>query len=122
MKLTGFVISIISIYILTGCNHNTKNHNRDEARQLYRQTVHEIRIYTDSMKNAHDSVEVIRLDDEFRERLTKINMESSPETDALLSEGENDTLFILTSNYLAVKKNRLKKLGTITDLLSDTIN
>lgn len=122
MKLTGFVISIIAICIPTGCVQNTHIHNRDEARQLYRQSVREIRIYTDSMKNAHDSVEVIRLDEGFRERLTKINMESSPETDALLSEGENDTLFLLTSNYLAVKKNRLKNLGTIKSLQSDTIN
>lgn len=112
----------ISASLLSACGDKVIEKDRLDARKLYKETATITRTYTDSMKNARDSTEIMSLDNRFSEKITEINMDVPPETDAHLSEGENDTLFLLVRNYLAIKNHRLKKARDFKNIEpSDTI-
>ncbi len=122
MKNTELMTLAISVTLLSACGDKVIEKDRLDARRLYKETATITRTYTDSMKNARDSTEIMSLDNRFSEKLTQINMDVPPETDAHLSEGENDTLFLLVRNYLAVKNHRLKKARDFKNIEpSDTI-
>lgn len=122
MKNTELMALAISASLLSACGDKVIEKDRLDARKLYKETATITRTYTDSMKNARDSTEIMSLDNRFSEKITEINMDVPPETDAHLSEGENDTLFLLVRNYLAIKNHRLKKARDFKNIEpSDTI-
>ncbi len=95
---------------MLGCNRSeTETLEDNSAITLYQDVKHLTLMYTDSMKGASDTLAILRLDSSFQAKLTEINMAVSPETDAELTEGQNDTLFRLLQNYLIIKSNRCKK-------------
>ena len=108
MKIAG-VIATIVISLLASCASDTSNVRHDDARRLFRESVRLLNSYCDSMRTASDSASIRRIEDECRDRLMRLNMDMPAETDMYLTEGENDTLYILTKNFVIIRNRQLKK-------------
>ena len=95
---------------LCACQKESGDNRRHEARKLYVKEINILSAYCDSMKQAQDSLRAARLDSCCLAALTDLNMRNEPELDAALTEGENDTLYMLTNYYVKLrdKKFRIK--------------
>lgn len=115
------IIGIISILLITaaGCDKKTERKTRGEEDRLYSESVALIKRYTDSLAATTDSTQIHNLMTHFQDRLDKINNGVSPETDMLMSEGQNDTLAELVAKLLETRDKSLK--GPETAEHTDTI-
>ena len=100
--LISFATALIATSF-AACDENNEKTDRSEARHLFVATVNLTAAYCDSMKLAADSAAVARLDNAYQAQLTRLNMGVAPETDTKLTEGENDTLYILTRKYVMIR-------------------
>lgn len=104
MKRSVLNLLIPAILLFTeGCAEKPVETLAPEARDLYKKSADLIRSYTDSITRAEDSVSWAAIDHRFEERLTKLNFKYPADTDLHLSQGENDTLYILTTRYVRAK-------------------
>lgn len=104
-----------------GCSQAEHDNSRREAHKLYIKQVKLIGSYIDSLRHAPDSATVYRLDSRFQEQLTRLNMNAEAELDTKLTEGENDTLFLLTERYIKLrnrKVGKMKDIPVVTDTLA----
>lgn len=98
-----FLLAIASM----GCDTGRNNPRGADAPSLFHKSMSLIKAYTDSMMLATDSTRVESLANGLEERLTKLNFSYPADTDLQLTEGENDTLAIVTSKFVKLKKERL---------------
>ena len=113
--LTSLII-FLSI-MLFSCN-GTKDNSRDaEVKSLYIQSRDLALNYTDSIRNAKDSIEVKRLSDSFEDALTKLNYSFPPDLGLEISEARNDTLSHLILNFASLRDARLKDFHLAVDTI-----
>lgn len=115
------IAAVMALLLFASCRNNEERKDRREARHLFISTFNLTAAYCDSMKCAADSAAVIRLDNDYQEKLTKLNLSVSPETDALLTEGENDTLYMLSRKYVMLR-NKMERTVGINRALANTQN
>ncbi|MEE1022497.1 MAG: hypothetical protein U0L83_05145 [Muribaculaceae bacterium] len=108
MKTLPFIALMCAI-MLAACVQTTDQSKRADARRLYIRSAELAKLYGDSIQAAKDSATVNRLDSTYLAELTKLNLSVPPETDIWLTEGENDTLFMLTETYVEIRARRLGK-------------
>ncbi|MDE7160846.1 MAG: hypothetical protein K2O24_08410 [Muribaculaceae bacterium] len=96
--------------LLCACAEQQQDSLQPEARELFRESAAHIRAYTDSMSRAKDSVSWATLDRRFEERITRLNFKYPPDTDLHLSQGENDTLYILTLRYIKARSDARERI------------
>ena len=108
--LISFATALIATSF-AACDENNEKTDRSEARHLFVATVNLTAAYCDSMKLAADSAAVARLDNAYQAQLTRLNMGVAPETDTKLTEGENDTLYILTRKYVMIRSKMERLTG-----------
>lgn len=89
------------------CSGDSHKRRGDEVSSLYSHSVSLIKSYTDSMKLATDSARVNALAENLEIRLTSLNFKYPADTDLLMTEGENDTLAMMVSKFVKLKKERL---------------
>lgn len=105
------IAAATALLLFASCSNNEERKDRREARHLFVSTFNLTAAYCDSMKLATDSAAVIRLDNDYQEKLTRLNLSVSPETDALLTEGENDTLYMLSRKYVMLRNKTERTVG-----------
>lgn len=115
------IAAVMALLLFASCRNNEERKDRREARHLFISTFNLTAAYCDSMKCAADSAAVIRLDNDYQEKLTKLNLSVSPETDALLTEGENDTLYMLSRKYVMLR-NKMERTVGIDHTPANTLN
>ena len=85
----------------------------DDTDLLYHSTLKLTKIYADSIKMATDSATASGAFSRFNAELDSLNFRVRPDTDLLLTEGENDTIY---ANLMTVRKiydRKMKELGEI---------
>lgn len=103
--------STVLLLAFTGCKENDGDKSvPDLSDNLYRESVALLKVYSDSIRNAADTMTLQRLSDRCRDRIDALNYHYPPDTYAGMTEGQNDTLSILTHNVVVYRKNRLKYL------------
>lgn len=119
MKLTREIIPAILILCAAAasCTHDNTSQRDPYAIRLYEQSRQLLLQYTDSFQSARDTAAIARIEKSYHDKLLKINFSVPPDTDIRMSEGENDTLYMLTKKMLVVKEKRLKKLTTSADTI-----
>ena len=79
------------------------------------------REYTDSMRQAPDSVRALDLDLRLQEALAAITMQYPPETDARFPEGATDTLSAATEFFAEMRREAMLRKDTMAAYPVDSI-
>ena len=104
------VISLINVMVLASCvNNDEGNKNLLLPRQLFSQSAELLNDEIKNIFNMRDSLEVDSLHEALEKKLVDINFSYPPETDLLLTEQENDSLFKLLSVFRNIKEEKLKE-------------
>lgn len=115
-------MSVLSVFLFSSmsCRHRKGDEEKDDSDRLYYSTLNLIKLYSDSLKTASDSLTVQEMFTRFNAELDSLNFSVDPDTDLLLSEGENDTMFIELSSLRKLYENRLKVFGNVVDTETDS--
>lgn len=120
MKRVASSSLLLGLVISTSCRRPVPDSHREDAVDLYSKSVKLIRQYIDSLSNAVDSAEVIRINNRFEHDLTALNFKYPSETCLEISEGENDTLTNLTERLIQVRDSAFYRFAH-PELFADTI-
>lgn len=99
---------ILLSFGLVACKEKQAPTLAKEAQELYSKSVGLISLYTDSLLASKDSSTLIQLDKRFENTLTKLNYQYPAGTDYEITEGENDTLTMMSVRYVSLKDSLLK--------------
>jgi len=110
-KSLKLFLFITSASCLVSCINVETGGNDMNADRLYRKSRQLLLQYTDSFRNARDTADITRIEKKYHSDMIKINFSVPPETDTKMSEGENDTLYMLTAKMLLIKNNKLKSIS-----------
>ncbi|MDE5996811.1 MAG: hypothetical protein K2G77_01215 [Muribaculaceae bacterium] len=104
-----FVIAFISMSLgcFCGCKPEKNIKDRSEATEMYGKICKLTKEYAESLTNAPDSSAWALLCNEFEEKLDKISFSYPPDTDLLLTEGQNDTIHLLMLDYIKARDERI---------------
>lgn len=109
MKLKhSLPVQALVAFSLLSCNRPKEMTRPDDTDTLYKESVALAREFTDSIRTAPDSVAALRAFASFGTRLDSLNYALAPDTDLLLTEGENDTLFMEITAVRTELEQRLK--------------
>ena len=93
-----------------GCTQEKNRKDRSQAEEMYGQICKLVKEYTDRLEVAPDSADWAEVCTEFEEKLDKISFSYPPDTDLLLTEGQNDTIHALMQDYVRVRGERIHGL------------
>lgn len=104
------VMSLLLLVALPSCGGGSDDETGDDSDRLYHETVRLAHIYADSIRNAPDSAAAMGAFAHFQEKLDTLNFSVKADTDLLLTEGENDTIFLNLQAIRKIYDNKLKAL------------
>lgn len=98
--------------LLSACNGSVADQQEanDQSDRLYHASLSLIAAYTDSLRLASDSAAVNETFQRFQQELDSLNQSVPPDTDLLLTEGENDTIYMRLTTLREIYNSRLKSL------------
>ena len=108
MKKT-FLFTLIAIICscLAGCKTENKVKDRSDADKMFARICKLTQEYTEKLSEASDSATWAQVYNEFEDKLEKISFSYPPDTDLLLTEGQNDTIQNLLEEIVKVKKEKI---------------
>ncbi len=106
-KTVLFTLLAAVLLCAGGCSPEKKKKDRGEANEMFERICKLTEDYTKRLENAPDSADWASLCSEFEEKLDKITFSYPPDTDLLLTEGQNDTIHLLMDKYVNVRKGRI---------------
>lgn len=108
---------IIVIAILTiggicgfGCSQEKKTYDRSDANEMFGKICNLTKEYTGKLTESPDSSTWAATCAEFEDKLDKINFSYPPDTDLLLTEGQNDTIHALMLEYINARDERIHNI------------
>lgn len=105
------VILAAAVSLVTvGCGNGKKVKDRTEAHELFEAVTSLTKSYTARVAVATDSVTWAMLCEEYEDSLDKVNFSFPPDTDLMLTEGQNDTITSLLATYVRVRDERIHSL------------
>lgn len=112
MKRTLYIgfLAFVVIVAASGCRKENKVKDRTEATEMFSRIVALTEEYTAKIAAVPDSTEWSAMGKEFEEKLDKINFSYPPDTDLLMTEGQNDTITALMSEYVTARDRRIRSL------------
>ena len=105
-----FIIALLAVISAFGCTTEKKNKDRREASDMFNRICKLTKEYTEKLSNAPDSSSWASLCSEFEDKLDKVNFSYSPDTDLLLTEGQNDTIHSLMLEYIQARNERINEI------------
>ena len=104
---------LIGMMALTGCGGGGSEEDAgvSDVDRLYYSVNKLIRTYADSLRTAPDSAAVVGAFERFNAQLDTLNFSVAPDTDLLLTEGQNDTIYLNLMGLRHIYDRRLKELG-----------
>lgn len=117
MKALLYAAGLLAL-TCSGCIHEQEEKDDTEVRQLYGELCAAYRSYTDSLATASDTVSRLRIADALSESLRKVYASHSPDLDQQLTQGQNDTLWMLASKYMKLRNERIGSLSAPGDTVA----
>lgn len=114
------VLSMAFMGGFISCKSETNVKDRTDAHELFESIVSLTKRYSVMVTGAKDSAEWEKLCTAFEDSLDKINFRFPPDTDLLLSEGQNDTIMNALETFIEVRDARITEILHPT-LPSDTV-
>ncbi len=96
--------------LLSGCDQEKKSKDRSEAQEMYEKICKLTQDYTNRLLDSPDSSSWATACTEYEEKLEKISFSYPPDTDLLLTEGQNDTIHSLMLAYIQVRDERIQRI------------
>lgn len=87
-----------------------KNERGTDALRLYQSTMRLARIAADSIRNSADSASATEAFERLSNNLDSLNFSVEADTDLMLTEGENDTIFMQLMTVRKIYENKLRSL------------
>lgn len=109
-KLLHIVVSLSAIFWGIACRGDGKIKDRTAAHDMYEHITSLTRTYIQKIEAAEDSAVWARVNLEYEDSLDKVNFHYPPDTDLLLSEGQNDTIVRLTRAYVEARDKRINSI------------
>lgn len=104
-----FLFTVLAILgtVLAGCKSESKEKDRSDADKMFARICKLTKEYTEKLSEAPDSATWAEVYNEFEDKLEKISFSYPPDTDLLLTEGQNDTIQNLLEEIVKVKKEKI---------------
>ena len=109
-KNLSIVILAMAAICMAGCSQEHKKKDRSQADEMYKRICRLTQDYTDRLENAPDSADWASVCSEFEDKLDKITFSYPPDTDLLMTEGQNDTIHMLMQEYVRIREDRIHGL------------
>ena len=114
--------SILLATLLVGCGDNKQNDTPGHADMMYAELKALMRSHCDSLRLASDSASIAHSIERYETELNKCIFRHPAGTDLELSAGQQDTLTMLTENFLALKRSKIQGLTMPADsVASDSV-
>lgn len=108
MKKKVYMALISALCIgICGCAREKSTQDRGEASEMYVLICKLTKEYTERLETSPDSADWAEVCTEFEDKLDKINFSYPPDTDLLLTEGQNDTIHLLMQAYVKAREERI---------------
>lgn len=120
----AFLVSLLALCpIFGGCTSQSDDSHKADAAALFDSLHRLTRRYADSIKSAPDSAAAAALFRRYETRLEKIAFSAPPETDLYMTEGQNDTLYMLQGRLVKIYRKKIcdKDSTKQVHLASDTV-
>lgn len=110
MKNPVFAIMAAVSVFLAGCAKENSKQDRSDATDMFGRICRLTKEYTEKLEAAPDSADWAAVCSEYEEKLDKISFSYAPDTDLLLTEGQNDTIHFLMQEYVRIRDQRIHGL------------
>lgn len=111
MKNTILLISFLLVSgMVGGCSKETKKKDRSDADEMFKRIISLTSSYIAKIELAPDSAEWVELCRQFEDSLDRINFSYPPDTDILLTEGQNDTIQDLLKEFIVVRDKKINEI------------
>lgn len=105
MKTKANIVFVSMILLLaSSCVQESKKKDRSEATDMFRRITSLTKNYTSRLSEVTDSASWAEICKEFEDSLDKINFSYLPDTDLLLTEGQNDTIHEAMLAYIDMRE------------------
>lgn len=102
--------SLVVMASLAACQPQKKERDRSSAHEMFEHISSLTKSYIRQIEAAEDSATWARVCLEYEDSLDKVNFTYPPDTDLLLSEGQNDTLVNLSRAYVHARDSRIHEI------------
>ncbi len=114
-KILLIVVGMITgvTVMTTGCSSDETSNpsaDRTEARNLYLELRNHSNRYVDTLKSLSDSADVKALESRYEKGINDIYFRYPPDTDVDMTQGEQDTLWLLADRFIRLKQHRVAGL------------
>ena len=114
--------SVLLATLLVGCSDNKQNDTPGHADTMYAELKALMRSHCDSVRLASDPASIAHSIERYETELNKCIFRHPAGTDLELSAGQQDTLTMLTENFLALKRSKIQGLTMPADTVaSDSV-
>ncbi len=100
-------IALLAFICGFGCTQEKKLKDRSEATDMFNRICKLTKEYTEKLTDAPDSSSWATACSEYEDKLDKISFSYPPDTDLLLTEGQNDTIHSLMLEYIKARDGRI---------------
>lgn len=124
MRKTCIGMFLLVMTILASCSSEKQKKDRRGADDMFGKISALVSDYTLKVSEAKDSASWAEACSEFEDKLDKINFSYPPDTDILLTEGQNDTIQSLIKEYVKARNLRIHELLhpiIETDTIADSL-
>lgn len=104
------IVAVVVAISATGCGGGKKVRDRAEAHELFEAVTSLTKSYTARVEAAPDSAIWAMLCEEYEDSLDKVNFSFPPDTDLMLTEGQNDTITSLMGAYIKARDERIHSI------------
>lgn len=104
------IICLLSLLCSYGCTQEKKHKDRSEATDMFNRICKLTEEYTGKLSAVSDSSSWANACTEYEDKLDKISFSYPPDTDLLLTEGQNDTIHSLMLEYIKARDKKIQDL------------
>lgn len=104
------VLAAVMSLAAVGCGNGKRVKDRTDAHELFDAVTTLTKSYIAKIAAASDSAVWATLCEEYEDSLDKVNFRFPPDTDLMLTEGQNDTITTLIATYVRVRDERIHSL------------
>lgn len=103
-------VAVAACCALSGCKNESKKKDRSEANDMFQRITALASHFSVKIEHAPDSAAWAELSRQFEDSLDRISLSYPPDTDLLLTEGQNDTIHTMLQEFISMKNRRIDEI------------
>lgn len=109
-KIVRSILLFVFVITVVGCKQENREKDRSAADEMFSRIIRLTSNYTSKLAEISDSAEWAKLCNEFEDSLDRINFSYPPDTDLLLTEGQNDTIHSMLQMFIKDRDNKIQEI------------